>query len=96
MTSSAEQNASSAQPSQAKPPVAYDEFEDDCFSCRATGSAAFIGLGVYSYYTGMAQLRKQEQSIMRGATRYKMGSRQLGIASISAALVGLGLWRAFN
>ncbi|KAL4798737.1 hypothetical protein BDV19DRAFT_396600 [Aspergillus venezuelensis] len=96
MSSSADQNAPPAEPSKAQPPVAYDQFEDDCFSCRATGSAAFIGLGVYSYYTGMAQLRKQEKTIMRGATKYKMGSRQLGIASISAALVGLGLWRAFN
>lgn len=60
------------------------------------GSAAFVGLGVYSYYTGMANLRKQEKAIMQGATKYKMGSRQLGIASISATLVGMGLWRAFN
>ncbi|OJJ59462.1 hypothetical protein ASPSYDRAFT_149328, partial [Aspergillus sydowii CBS 593.65] len=60
------------------------------------GSAAFIGLGVYSYYTGMSNLRTQEQSIMRSATKYKMGSRRLGIATISAALVGVGVWRAFN
>ncbi|KAL4930772.1 uncharacterized protein BDV17DRAFT_37941 [Aspergillus undulatus] len=94
MASPTEENASSVQPSKAQPPIAYDEFED-CFSCRATGAAAFIGLGVYSYYTGMANLRKQENAIMRGATRYKMGSRRLGIATISASLVGLGLWRAF-
>ncbi|KAJ5482853.1 hypothetical protein N7539_006299 [Penicillium diatomitis] len=69
---------------------------DDCMSCRVTGSAAFVGLGVYSYYTGMNNLRKQEKAIMQGATKYKMGSRRLGIASISASLVGLGIWRAFN
>lgn len=62
----------------------------------STGSAAFIGLGVYSYYTGMSNLRKQEQAIMQGATKYKMGSRRLGIATISASLIGLGVWRAFN
>jgi len=61
-----------------------------------SGSAAFIGLGVYSYYTGMSNLRKQERAIMQSATKYKMGSRQLGIISISATLVGLGVWRAFN
>jgi hypothetical protein len=44
----------------------------------------------------MANLRKQEKAIMQGPTKYKMGSRQLGIASISATLVGMGLWRAFN
>lgn len=61
-----------------------------------TGSAAFIGLGVYSYYTGMNNLRKQEKAIMQGPTKYKMGSRRLGIAAISASLIGLGVWRAFN
>ncbi|KAL5340488.1 hypothetical protein BJX70DRAFT_396734 [Aspergillus crustosus] len=71
------------------------EFED-CFACKATGSAAFIGLGVYSYHTGMANLRKQEKAILLGPTKYKMGSRQLGIATISASLVGLGIWRALN
>ncbi|KAJ5322206.1 hypothetical protein N7541_007486 [Penicillium brevicompactum] len=79
----------------AKQALAEDKF-DDCMSCRVMGSAAFVGLGVYSYYTGMANLRKQEKAIMQGATKYKMGSRQLGIASISATLVGMGLWRAFN
>lgn len=61
-----------------------------------SGSAAFAGLGIYSYYTGMNNLRKQEQQIMQGATKYKMGSRRLGITTISAALVGMGIWRALN
>lgn len=60
------------------------------------GSAAFIGLGAYSYHTGMANLRKQEQAIMKGATKYKMGSRRLGIVTISATLVGIGVLRAVN
>lgn len=63
--------------------------------CRI-GSAAFIGLGIYSYHTGMTTLRKQEKMIMQNPTKYKMGSRQLGIAAISASLIGMGLWRAFN
>ncbi|KAL4908161.1 hypothetical protein BDW74DRAFT_146952 [Aspergillus multicolor] len=93
MAAPTEDNALGVQNSKAKPPVALDEFED-CFSCRATGSAAFVGLGVYSYYTGMTNLRKQEKAIMQSATKYKMGSRRLGITTISAALVGLGIWRA--
>ncbi|KAJ5640620.1 hypothetical protein N7528_000245 [Penicillium herquei] len=76
--------------------VLAEEKYDDCLSCRVTGSAAFVGLGVYSYYTGMQNLRKQEKIIMQGPTKYKMGSRQLGIATISATLIGMGLWRAFN
>ncbi|KAL1966760.1 hypothetical protein VTN77DRAFT_3957 [Rasamsonia byssochlamydoides] len=75
--------------------LAGEQFED-CMACRVTGSAAFIGLGVYSYYTGMRNLRRQEKAIMQSPTKYKMGSRQLGIATISASLIGVGLWRLFN
>ncbi|KAL2001734.1 hypothetical protein VTN02DRAFT_1346 [Thermoascus thermophilus] len=83
------------QPQDVKQVLAKEGY-DDCLACRVTGSAAFIGLGVYSYITGMKNLRKQEQIIMQSPTKYKMGSRRLGIATISAALVGMGLWRAFN
>ncbi|PYI12266.1 hypothetical protein BO78DRAFT_392133 [Aspergillus sclerotiicarbonarius CBS 121057] len=83
------------QPKDAKRALAEDAY-DDCLSCRVTGSAAFIGLGVYSYYSGMKNLKMQEKAIMQSATKYKMASRQLGIATISATLVGMGLWRAFN
>ncbi|KAF3407188.1 hypothetical protein DPV78_001436 [Talaromyces pinophilus] len=69
---------------------------EDCLACRITGSAAFMGLGVYSYYTGMRNLKQQEKAIMRSASKYKMGSRQLGIATLSASLIGVGLYRAFN
>jgi hypothetical protein len=55
-----------------------------------------MGLGVYSYYTGMRNLKQQEKAIMRSASKYKMGSRQLGIATLSASLIGVGLYRAFN
>ncbi|BCR82999.1 uncharacterized protein ACHE_10401A [Aspergillus chevalieri] len=79
----------------AKRAIAEDTY-DDCLSCRVTGSAAFVGLGVYSYYTGMNNLRQQEKAIMQSASKYKMGSRQLGIATISATLVGMGIWRALN
>jgi len=60
------------------------------------GSAAFIGAGIYSYYSGMANLRKQEKNIMKSTSQYKMGSRRLGVSSIAATLVGLGIYRAFN
>ncbi|KAI9932807.1 hypothetical protein ASPWEDRAFT_166459 [Aspergillus wentii DTO 134E9] len=95
MASPNESKAWELQSKDAKRSLAEDSY-DDCTSCRVTGSAAFIGLGVYSYYTGMKNLRMQEKTIMQSATKYKMGSRQLGIATISATLVGMGLWRAFN
>ncbi|GES60999.1 hypothetical protein ANOM_006623 [Aspergillus terreus] len=89
------QGAWDVQSKDAKRLLAEDQY-DDCLACRVTGSAAFIGLGVYSYYTGMSNLRKQEKTVMQSATKYKMGSRKLGIASISATLVGMGIYRALN
>ncbi|KAL1989814.1 hypothetical protein VTN49DRAFT_7011 [Thermomyces lanuginosus] len=75
--------------------VMGNQFED-CLSCRITGATAFIGLGAYTYYTGMRNLRRQEKAIMASPTKYKLGSRQLAVATLSASLVGLGLYRAFN
>ncbi|KNG85103.1 hypothetical protein ANOM_006623 [Aspergillus nomiae NRRL 13137] len=97
MSSASENNgrAWDVESKDAKRLLAEDQY-DDCTACRVTGSAAFIGLGVYSYYTGMSNLQKQERAVMQSATKYKMGSRRLGIATISATLVGMGIYRAFN
>ncbi|KAB8248303.1 hypothetical protein F9C07_11227 [Aspergillus flavus] len=97
MSSTSENNgrAWDVESKEAKRLLAEDQY-DDCTACRVTGSAAFIGLGVYSYYTGMSNLQKQERTVMQSATKYKMGSRRLGIAAISATLVGMGIYRAFN
>ncbi|KAB8208341.1 hypothetical protein P875_00095298 [Aspergillus parasiticus SU-1] len=97
MSSTSENNgrAWDVESKEAKRLLAEDQY-DDCTACRVTGSAAFIGLGVYSYYTGMSNLQKQERTVMQSATKYKMGSRRLGIATISATLVGMGIYRAFN
>ncbi|KAK2768641.1 hypothetical protein FQN54_000497 [Arachnomyces sp. PD_36] len=76
--------------------VLSDDTYDDCTACRVTGSMAMITLGGWSYYSGMYNLRQREKEIMRSASKYKMGSRQLGVITLSATLVGMGLWRAFN
>ncbi|KAL1953413.1 hypothetical protein VTO42DRAFT_2852 [Malbranchea cinnamomea] len=73
-----------------------DGLYDDCLACKATGSAALIGLGGYSYYTGMRNLKAREQEILKSGSKYRMGSRKLGIFTISATLVAMGIWRAFN
>ncbi|KAF7512677.1 hypothetical protein GJ744_000244 [Endocarpon pusillum] len=73
---------------------AYDD--GDCLSCRVLGSTAFVALGGYSYFSGMKSLRERRRLIELSTSRYKYGSRQLGIVSLSAALVGLGLYRTFN
>jgi hypothetical protein len=60
------------------------------------GSGAFFGLGAYSYFSGMSQLDKQKDLILRSKSPFGMRSRKFGITSISLALVWMGLWRAFK
>ncbi|KAK4946563.1 hypothetical protein LTR10_014415 [Elasticomyces elasticus] len=81
----------------------FDDFEDpkafekdDCLSCRIVGSTALTSLGGYVYFSGMQQLRAQQKAIELSRSKYKYGSRQLGIVSLSATLVGLGIYRMFN
>jgi hypothetical protein len=63
--------------------------------CNA-GSTALVSLGGYTYFTGMKNLRLQRKAIEMGKSKYKYGSRQLGILTISATLIGMGLYRTFN
>jgi hypothetical protein len=63
---------------------------------RNTGSTALVSLGGYTYFTGMKNLRLQQKAIEMSKSKYKYGSRQLGILMISATLVGMGLYRTFN
>ena len=44
----------------------------------------------------MKNLKEQERKILKSRSAYRMGSRRLGVFSISATLVGMGIWRAFN
>ncbi|KIX95313.1 uncharacterized protein Z520_08830 [Fonsecaea multimorphosa CBS 102226] len=75
-------------------PRAFDK-QQDCLSCRVLGSTAFVGLGGYTYFSGMQQLRARQKAIELSRSKYKYGSRQLGILSLSATLVGLGIYRMF-
>jgi len=77
-------------------PKANQNQLDDCISCRVIGSTAFVSLGGYTYFSGMQQLRAQRQAIELSKSKYKYGSRQLGIVSLSATLLGLGVYRMFN
>lgn len=77
-------------------PKALEKGQEDCLSCRILGSTALTSLGGYTYYSGMQQLRAQRTVIELGKSKYKYGSRQLGIVSLSATLVGLGIYRMFN
>jgi len=77
-----------------KDPKAFEQ--EDCLSCRVLGSTAFVSLGGYTYYSGMQQLRAQRQAIELSKSKYKYGSRQLGIVTLSATLFSLGIYRMFN
>ncbi|KAJ5190439.1 uncharacterized protein N7498_009424 [Penicillium cinerascens] len=95
MASSSENSGWGSQQKDPKQALAEDKW-DDCMSCRITGSAAFIGAGIYSYHSGMTNLRKQEKSIMQSTSQFKMGSRRLGVSAIAGTLVAMGIYRAFN
>jgi hypothetical protein len=73
-----------------------EQIQDDCLPCRVIGASAFIGLGVYSYYSGHAQLLAQQKAIAKSASMFGLKSRQTGITGIAATLVGMGLWRLVN
>jgi hypothetical protein len=73
-----------------------DKSEYDCLSCRIVGSTALVSLGGYTYFSGMKGLRERRQLIELSKSRYKSGSRQLGILMLSGALVGVGLYRTVN
>jgi hypothetical protein len=86
--------------------------DEDCLSCRLTGSypqfsairkkltitgaVALGGLGTYTYVSGMRQLRAQRKAIELSKSKYKYSSRQAGIVSISATLMGLAWYRMLN
>ncbi|KAK4447926.1 putative exosome complex exonuclease [Podospora aff. communis PSN243] len=66
---------------------------DDCLPCKLVGSAAFIGLGAYTYFSGNSQLEQQKARILASKSRFGMRSRRMGIASISLGLAAMGFWR---
>ncbi|KAI9838803.1 MAG: hypothetical protein M1838_004486 [Thelocarpon superellum] len=68
----------------------------DCLPCRAIGSAAFVGLGAYSYFSGRHQLRQQEATILKSGSMFGLRARRAGITGIATVLVGMGLWRLVN
>lgn len=74
----------------------YEARQDDCVSCRVLGSTAFVSLGGYTYFSGMKQLRERQQLIEKSKSKYKYGSRQLGIVVLSGTFVGLGIYRMLN
>ena len=73
---------------------------DDCMPCRLMGSAAFTGLGFYTYYSGRKQLKERkveiERQLAKGTTRFGLGARRASTVAISALLVAVGAYRLVN
>lgn len=61
----------------------------------SAGSVAFMGLGGYTYISGMSQLAAKEAEIARANTRFGIGIRRLGIQGTAVGLFGLGVYRWF-
>jgi len=53
-------------------------------------------MGIYSYASGMRQLRERELEILRSGTKFGLGARKTSIYVLSATLVGLGAYRLIN
>ncbi|KAM3425527.1 hypothetical protein BST61_g7473 [Cercospora zeina] len=68
----------------------------DCTPCRLMGSTVFVGLGAYTYYSGMKQLREQESVILKSGSRIKMFPRKVAILATSVVCAGLGMYRLVN
>ncbi|KAK5131680.1 hypothetical protein LTR08_000734 [Meristemomyces frigidus] len=85
-----------SKPADVKTVLAQQDKDFDCTPCRLMGSAAFTGLGIYSYASGMSQLKKRELEILTSGTRFGLGARRASIYVMSASLVGLGVYRLTN
>ncbi|KAF7189032.1 hypothetical protein HII31_09655 [Pseudocercospora fuligena] len=70
----------------------------DCTPCRLMGSATFVGLGAYTYYSGMKQLRQTEvqQQILKSGSRFGLGVRKASILGMSMGCAALGMYRLVN
>ena len=60
------------------------------------GSAVFTGMGIYSYASGMRQLRERNLEILKSGSRFGLGARKGAIYVLSASLVGMGAYRLVN
>ena len=73
--------------------IPLDDEYQDCTPCRLMGSAAFTGLGIYTFYSGRKQLRERELEILKSGSRFGLGARRGAVLGMSAILVGMGVFR---
>merc|ERR1712098_776301 len=59
---------------------------DDCLSCKVVGTAVFLGLGGYSYFSGMSQLEQQKAKILQSNTMFWLAEPEVRHLSYLASL----------
>lgn len=53
-----------------------------------------MGLGAYTYLSGMKQLELKKKQIAMADTRWGVGIRRLGVTGMAGTLFLLGIYRA--
>ncbi|KUI74374.1 hypothetical protein VM1G_09689 [Cytospora mali] len=79
----------------AKPPIDQPENLKKLLKQEQRGSA-FLGLAGYSYFSGMSQLHKQREVILKSGSWLGMRGRKMGISGLSLGLAWMGLYRLFG
>ncbi|KAL8668045.1 MAG: hypothetical protein Q9202_000023 [Teloschistes flavicans] len=84
-----------SQPEKLSDVLAAEDNRYDCWSCRATGAAALLGLGGYTYLSSTAALNTPDlqKKIAKSGSRFGLQARRRGVLGLSMCLWGLGLWR---
>jgi len=67
-----------------------------CSFDKTLGAAAFVGLGAYSFWSGMYHINTKQKQILKSGSPFGIASRKAGIAGIAATLCGMGMYRLVN
>lgn len=60
------------------------------------GASTFVGLGGFTYFTGHAQLRQQQATILKSGSKLGMAPRRAGITIMSMGMAAIGMYRLVN
>ena len=78
------------------PPIRLISCQQSNMSLPCAGSTALVSLGAYTYISGTKHLQQHRKAIDLSRSKYKYGSRRLGVVGLSATLVAMGIYRTFN
>ncbi|TGZ82794.1 hypothetical protein EX30DRAFT_369849 [Ascodesmis nigricans] len=70
--------------------------QGECTACKIIGSVAFMGLGGYTFYSGMKNLNANAAAIAASNSRFGIGIRKVTIATMAGGFVAAGVIRLMN